>query len=314
MTARCALLALDCGGSNGRAALQHGNSILVRTVPGNLNPNDVGYADFEEGIASLAVPLIQAGLPGLRSIHVCAAVAGAANPLVSRMCTRSVIRALSRHVELMGVEILGDADAMVRAFLAYEDGIILIAGTGSVIVAVKHTGSTVTKVRVGGWGSFFDAGSGSRMGLGVLERVLEAHDGMRQAGTMEYLISKRYGIEIEQVPGLFLPVRRNVVSDLAAIALEAYAMGDAYARSIVRDSVDGLLRGLLAARRRAGLPADTHVIASGGLLRNDVFRRLFVRRLGRRLPKAKTVIVCDNLPHILTLAQPRDVHSHRRAG
>ena len=309
MTATCAFLALDCGGSTGRAALQSGESILARTSPGSLNPNDVGYSDFEEGLTSLVVPLIQASSLGLRSIRVCAAVAGAAGPVASKMCERSVARALAPHVRILGIEVLGDADAMVRAFLAHEDGIVLVAGTGSVVVAVKHAGSSTTRFRVGGWGSFFDAGSGFRMGLGVLEHVLEAGDGMQKRGSMEYLISERYGVGLEEVPRLFLPVRRHMVSELAAIALKAYVMGDTSARMIVKHSVNALLRGVLAARRRAGLPTGIHVFASGGLLRNDVFRRLFSKGLSRQLAGAKPVILSDNLPHILALA--RTSHSRR---
>lgn len=302
MMARHAVLAVDGGGSRGRAALHYAGKTVYNTVVKGLNPIDLGEATFRERFAVLVLPLLDSLEVRPSSIRVCVALAGCGRPDIARGCRTIVTGMVSEFTSKPRVSVMSDADALVRCCLTGKGGIALIAGTGSVCVGVRRrAGRTLTR-RIGGWGAYLDDGSGFRIGLSVLRTVLSVLDGRQKPGVMAELVCKRYDITIDETPPAFLPVRRERVAALAEIAFEAYELGDTSARSIVRGAAADLADMVLAARAGARLGTRPMIFLSGGLFESPVMKRLVKRRLHSALPGAEFHHVDDLLPGILEIA------------
>jgi len=170
------LLAIEGGGSKGRAAIAWDGKIAARLLPVGLNPNDIDPDLLKQRLESLILPLLK--LPGfsLGPLRAFAALAGAGRPAARQECS-SVLRAILKpRSTRLRLKVTSDAGALLERFFARRDGIVLIAGTGSICLGAKHVGKRRATARAGGWGSYLDEGCGFKLGLGVLGArvVLEA--------------------------------------------------------------------------------------------------------------------------------------------
>jgi N-acetylglucosamine kinase-like BadF-type ATPase len=306
-----AYLAIEGGGSRARAALLHDGSIRVGVSVEGLNPVDIGYDEFAARLKMLTLPLLEPVEPPPSAIRASVALAGAGNREVRKACRRIVEEILRAHVPAVKVMVMTDVDALVESCLSGLDGIVLIAGTGSVCVAVKKRGRGRGRTRgkrrerfqVGGWGGYLDSGSGFMMGAALLMAALRTADGRQPPTVAVDLLCEDYGIDIGDVPERFLPPKRDEVAALAPVVLRAYQARCALARAVVRECVGDLVEMAVTAADRAGLGRDIPIFASGGLFRSPVIMRLFKRRITRHLPKAVVRNVSEPLINILELAR-----------
>jgi N-acetylglucosamine kinase-like BadF-type ATPase len=293
------LLAVEGGGSTGRAVLEFGGRRLLNTIARGLNPVDVGERVFKERFAALVVPLLDKLEGEISSIRASAAIAGCGRPNVARRCKRIIAGLLKEFKAKQHIKVMSDADALVECLIGAGRGIVLLAGTGSICLAVRRRKGSRAIWRVGGWGAYLDEGSGVRIGLEVLLVVLRSLDGRQPPGIVTELICKRYRLAPEQIPSKFLPPQRDRVAALAGVALEAYSLGDAAARPIVRKAAADLADMALAAKAKAHLSGRFEIFLYGGLFRSPIVSRLVRRRLRSALPQATVTYIADILPYLL---------------
>ncbi|HRP08856.1 MAG TPA: BadF/BadG/BcrA/BcrD ATPase family protein, partial [Gemmatimonadales bacterium] len=164
--------------------------------------------------------------------------------------------------ERLAWKVLATTDAELARAAAFggDPGVLLIAGTGSVAIAVDAQG---TSSRIGGMGwRIGDQGSGYWIGARALEAIGMMHD---RIGPVTHLAeSVPAAVGVNGIAGL---VRWSTGASVAEVArlgpvtVTTADQGDAVAGSIVSQAVD--LLGRLAAAAGAGpLP----VALSGGLL------------------------------------------------
>lgn len=303
MKSQVVLLGIEAGGSKGRVALSCGGRITARTIFTGLNPVDVGPNLFERRLAHLVTPLLRQPETQARWVYACAAIAGAGRSSVREECKQALKRLLAPLGARHRIKVMTDADALAEAFLKKSDGIVLIAGTGSICVGVTRCGRKVTRARAGGKGSYLDDGSGSKLGLAVLQSALRALDGTQEAEPMVDLLCTRLGMGLSDVAAVYLKPKRSEVAELARIALEAYALGDPLARALVSQAVRDLMNMVLAVKRQIHLNDNIMVVTAGGLFQNQPFRRRFRRLIGGHLPNASIIEVEDSLIHLLESAK-----------
>ena len=270
-------LAVDGGGSKGRAVLERGGRTAARMEPSGLNPRDITPSEFEARLASLVSPLFAGamGTPRARAqIYACVALAGAGDPAVRRRCRVAIGRVLRRHGICRRLRVVTDAAALVETRLGHRDGIVLIAGTGSICLGVKHARGRMRVVRAGGLGGVRDEGCGFAIGARFAGHSL----------------------------GAVRPERARVAS-LAPLVFRACAAGDRSARAVIEEAVCDLVRMVVSVRSGAGLSGRVEVHVSGGLFQNDAFRSLFRRRLARALPGSSPQAATEVLPALVKLAR-----------
>jgi N-acetylglucosamine kinase-like BadF-type ATPase len=271
-------------------------------MPDGLNPVDIGYDAFRAGFETLVLPLVELLDHPPEAVRACMALAGAGSPAVAAECKRIAEKALRGSARSVSVTVLSDVGALVECYLSASDGVVLIAGTGSVCVAVRHVGSKRITSQVGGWGSYLDSGSGFMIGAALLMAALRTLDGRQTETAAVGLLCKSEGIQLEDVPKHFLPPARAKVAALAPVLIRSYEAGDVFARAVVREAVADLVEMAASAADGAGLKTAFPVFASGGLFRSRVITGLLKRRLRRSLPEADLHVILAPLVHILKLA------------
>lgn len=309
MPSPCLVVGLDAGASKTLLLAQRPGSraSFEHRGPG-ANPNRIGRTEA----INVLVRLIETALreaSGVEHVSVCAGVAGAGRPEEQQALTDALREALrSSTLSSVRVEVVHDAQIAVDA--AYEDksGVIVITGTGSVVLG-RTTEDEL--LRAGGWGHVLgDAGSGHALGRAGLRAVAEAFDG----GTDTLLQARvREQCNIDNRDALLQTVYQDAfdVQAVAPLVIEAAADGDAVATDLLDIQVGRLTDqvGWLLSRSEAMVPRITLL---GGLLKNDLYEQCLRRHLRDRFPDW-AVKVLQEEPVVGALRRARRLQSNPNA-
>jgi glucosamine kinase len=271
---------VDAGGSSTRiVAERDGNPAgAFDALPANVRRSGVDDA------ASIIARGIESTLHGERPDAVMVGAAGAGSPEIA-----AALRA-ALAVHLPGVRIAVDDDAIValRAGAAEGDGIVLVAGTGSVALAVSNG----ERFRAGGHGFLIDdGGSAAWIGASAVRLLLRAFDERQPRDAMLDAVARALRAECalhvhEAIYGDADPVRK--LASIAPVVIESASRGDRSASKIVQAAALELAELLRNVARRAKLAErDTVVVFAGGLLReNSLLTYLLETRVANELPHA----------------------------
>src|SRR3954447_26077989 len=192
------MLAVDLGKTSCRAVV-HGNPeepVAVAGASGLAAPGGVRAA--EQAVVAAARAL---GIDGIGEAVVGAAGAPAAPPpppgprpagaLAAPHAARELGEALLRSLPAASVAVTSDAVLAHAGALGGEPGVVLIAGTGVVAVAIDADGALRT---ADGWGPWLgDEGGGAWIGASGLRAALRAHDGRGPSTALLEAARARFG-------------------------------------------------------------------------------------------------------------------------
>ena len=200
-----------------------------------------------------------------------AGVAGAGRKGVTERLEATLMEAgLARRVRV-GT----DSDAAFHAAFGYGDGVVVIAGTGSVALGRKATardgggaGTSFERVQVGGWGpTIDDAGSGCWFGKMALRAVARAADGRGPATSLSESVTKETGARGPAIVTWAESATRRDFATLAPVVIRDSNGGDAVAKQIVDEGVAALVELIIqAAKRSAPWSGSAPVALVGGLI------------------------------------------------
>ncbi|BBX48078.1 hypothetical protein GCM10009641_08780 [Mycobacterium cookii] len=185
-------------------------------------------------------------------------IVGAAGALAAPDAARALGHALLRSLRAERVAVTSDAVIAHAGALNGEPGVVLIAGTGVVALAIDADGALRT---ADGWGPWLgDEGSGAWIGAAGLRAALRAHDGRGPSTTLLDAARARFG------PPTTWPAQLTNAAALASFAPDVLAAeGDTAARAIVSAAAEAL-----AATARA--VGDGPVAVVGGLAGSNALR------------------------------------------
>lgn len=178
-------------------------------------------------------------------------IVGAAGALAAPDAARALGDALLASLRVERVAVTSDAVLAHAGALGGEPGVVLIAGTGVVALAIDADGARRT---ADGWGPWLgDEGGGAWIGAAGLRAALRAHDGRGPSTTLLDAARARFG-----APETW-PAQLTGAAALASFAPDVLAArGDAAALAIVGTAAEALA----ATARAAG---DGPVAMVGGL-------------------------------------------------
>ena len=191
--------------------------------------------------------------------------------------------ALTRDAGVTTVLLAHDSVTSFLGALGDRRGVVVAAGTGSIILGVGRD----SIARVDGWGNLVgDAGSGYWIGRRAIDAALRDYDGRGPATALTGAVRKRFPvldnlyIELQTDPGYV-----GVVSGFSRVTV-GLAGSDPVALEICHQAGAELAESAIAAARRVGEGNDTAPAISliGGVLRADPVRAACVDRLCRRWP------------------------------
>jgi len=161
--------------------------------------------------------------------------------------------------------------------LACQDGINLVAGTGSIAYG-EFNGRTA---RAGGWGELFsDEGSAywiAREGLNLFSRM---SDGRMARGALYDIVRGHFGLQsdLDLCAAIYDKSQRSHLAALSPLIARAATAGDVQAADLFLRAADQLLQIIDAVHRQLAIPAQTTVPVSysGGMFQQ---RDLLLARL-----------------------------------
>ncbi len=278
------ILAVDLGKTSCRAAAG-GRRAEGAGAPGLAAPGGVRAA--EAAILAVARQLAP----------VDEVIVGAAGALAAPDAARALGDALLASLRAERVAVTSDAVIAHAGALDGKPGVVLIAGTGVVAVAIGADGALRT---ADGWGPWLgDEGGGAWIGAAGLRAALRAHDGRGPSTTLLDAARARFG-----APETW-PAQLTGAAALASFAPDVLAAeGDAAALAIVSAAAEALA----ATARAAG---DGPVAMVGGLGAVEALREQLdlVPAAGDALAGALRLGAIHE-PHVIRV---QAAHHHHRA-
>ena len=279
MPQRQLYIGLDAGGTKTAllARVAQRETPLTLTGPA-ANLQRQGEAETARVLATLARQAIDRN-PDARLAAVCAGIAGAGHP-ADQQALAARLRSLLGDLGPFALEITHDGAIALEAAFEGGSGVIVIAGTGSILFARTDTGETT---RAGGWGYLLgDEGSGHHLGLDGLRAVAHAYDGGPPT-RLQLLLAHRHGLDA--APAIIHAVYREAwpVQQMAPLVLEAAETGDDVAQRIVAGQTQALARQARWLAGRAGR-IEPRLALMGGLTRSDYYKQTLSDALRAALP------------------------------
>lgn len=269
------LIGIDGGGTKTALVLAEENGRLLNTVKGlGSNPADIGLEECENRLRSELDELLR-GFGGREATvdSVYAGIAGSANER-----TKAAVGEILRRLLPNARRVDNGSDAFNALYGEAEEGIALIAGTGSSAFVLTKDGSH----QVGGWGYLVDdAGSGFRVGADALKAAYRSYDGRGEKTKLEELCARRLELPLgEAIPRIYEGGKRYIATFSFAV-LEAAHAGDAIAEGILSDAANALADHLRACLRFVSARPAVAVV-SGGLIENDEILERVCAALGKQ--------------------------------
>jgi N-acetylglucosamine kinase-like BadF-type ATPase len=275
----------DGGGTKTLGLISNQNgSIAARRTVGASNPNVVGFDAAAKNLFELISGCCaDAGCsPGdLRSIVLGLSGAGRED---ARKQLREGIFALAGRELPLTIE----TDARIGLEGAFEGapGVVIIAGTGSVVIGKKSSGETVT---IGGWGrALGDEGSGFFLGLEGLKSLRLYYDGRGGSQLLAKLIEKEFGLNSRERIIAAVYQEKFEFSKIAPLVLNAAEKNDAVALRILDAGATELTEQARTLVERLNVVGKIGVAFFGGLIESEnMYSKILKSKIAERIPSAE---------------------------
>lgn len=288
MSGRGLLFGIDGGATSSRLRIAGlGNEAIWEGQGEGINPNALSRDELGRRLAALfASGLAATGLKAEDFAAGCLGVAGA-DRAGEKDELESILR--GRLGLSCPLALLADPDIALAGGLRSEEGLILIAGTGSIALARLADGS---RERAGGFGHYLsDEGSGFFIGFQAIRRSLRSMEGRDLPTSMLPALLARFALAepAQFVPYVYQRFDKAAIAAAAAPVAEAAAGGDALARDILdeaRDELAGLVFSVYG--RVESRLANRALVLWGGLFEHlGSLRENVASRIAQRYPELR---------------------------
>ena len=238
------ILGIDGGGSKTVCILiNNKREILGRGEAGSSNYQSVGIEAAKFSIESaINQAIIQNN--NIKIDAICLGLAGVGR-LRDIEVVENIVREISvtRNIKSENIIISHDAFIGLVGGVGHDMGIVVSAGTGSIVFGRNHRGETK---RVGGWGYILgDEGGAYQIAVAGMQSALKAYDGRGSYTSLVEDFKGHFGLtNIEELIEIVYRKGLNVkeIAALAPIVDNAAFLGDEVANQIIDNAVDELVK------------------------------------------------------------------------
>ncbi|MGI8555870.1 MAG: N-acetylglucosamine kinase, partial [Pyrinomonadaceae bacterium] len=183
-----------------------------------------------------------------------------------------------------------DAPTALFGATAGKPGIVVIAGTGSVVFGVNETGETA---RAGGLGYLFsDEGSGFWLAVQMIRLAIKEHDNLIvKSGILEIVLDYFGRAEIREITDDFYngKISRDEIARLAKRTHEAAAEGNQTIRRQIIYGVGVLTESVKRVAENLNFQSKFPVAGIGGMFRARLMNEYFKNSLAEKIAFAEFV-------------------------
>ncbi len=280
------VIGIDGGGTKTTVMVADPDGQILKSFAGDtINYNGGGKAFIDSNLQSIFHTIAANGYQPGQCASICIGTAGISNPLVKERLLENI----SRAGFTCPVKIVGDADTAFAGALDNGEGIILIAGTGSICLGKDHKGNSY---RTGGFGHLIDdEGSGYWIARDILANVVKSCDGRIEPTILKELVFEYLAIHTveELISYVYLPNRnKKEIAELSIVIEEAVKRKDHAAIKVVERCISGLTELVSPVIRRF---QSTPVLAVAGsiLLNNRKIYEGFAAKMKELHPEVSVI-------------------------
>lgn len=264
------VLGLDGGGSKTEAVVvNRAGRVLVRLRADGLDPMAGG--DWQARLAGLAAELgpVSGAVLGLPCHGEIAAVSARQVAVVAALFGPQAV-------------VLNDVAVAFHGALAGSDGVLVLAGTGSMAWSAGPAGTQ----RVGGWGHLFgDEGSAHWIGRAALGLASQHLDGRKPPSGFAHGLLREMGVaEADLLSWTYGQNSRAGVASVAVLVSRLADAGVVEALALLTEAAGHLAQAGLAAGRLAGLAAPFRWSFAGGVMQDATVMAALADALGPPTP------------------------------
>ncbi|KMY50918.1 N-acetylglucosamine kinase [Peribacillus loiseleuriae] len=277
------LIGVDGGGTKTEAAAYDLNGNLISTGMsgyGNLLINE------DQAIFHIIDAITQCLLP-LKKRDCCylyLGLAGYGGVTDTRTIEESIRRSFNIPFTIENDGIIAHA-----ALLKGKEGILTIAGTGSVSMAVHNR---VYKM-AGGWGHLLgDQGSGYWIALEAFKRMTYEEDNQQAYSPLTGQILTKLGYKsVADIKKFIYSSSKGEIASIVPLIVDQAKAGDDIAQTILMEAGCHLANTTLAVYHKLPFPAQVTVAIKGGILTNiPIVQEAFIDKLKAMLPETQFVL------------------------
>ena len=280
-------IGIDGGGTKTTGLLaDHTGHIIVKAESGASNYHAVGEEQTKRVLSSVITQLMEDTNAALGSCACCLGLAGVASAtdkeIIGRICDDIGLpenRVLTHDVQ---VALIGGAQEL--------SGVIIIAGTGSIVYGIDAAGR---EAQSGGWGHLLgDEGSGYDIARRALQAVARAADGRGVHTQLSSLMLDALGLSQPRnlVPWMH-SVSKDKVAGLAGVVFNAANMDDSVAQGILDEAADELTLAARVVIDKLEFNHPFNLVLSGGIFAHQpTFVASLRRRLQNLAPEARVCL------------------------
>ncbi|MBI1389395.1 MAG: hypothetical protein GC154_13205 [bacterium] len=268
---------VDGGGSTCRAILITDSGRVVYAGRGpSVNYHNVGASQASRVISRLfKEALATAHAKPAECRGVCMGLAG-----VGRDSDVRILKPLFDNLfETIPFMLVSDAEIALASGALSDSGMLVMAGTGSMVFGCNEDGLTG---RVGGYGPLVsDEGGGYRIGLEAIRAILRSRDGLDGPSSLgERLLTHLNLKDADELVNWVNSEQatRERVAELAPLVIRAANEDDTAADELLNQQADLLALGVEALHRRLKFKESVPVVMSGGLLVHSSYYNQMLRR------------------------------------
>lgn len=259
-------IGIDGGGTKTKSILADDNLQILQTIEGGpANPLSISF----ERSAQTILGLIKKTSQKKKIAFITAAIAGTGREHHKKKLKQEIIKqAAAQKIVLNNFEIVTDAQAAVEGAFSGKPGIILIAGTGSILFGKDNKENFI---RIGGYGKLIgDEGSGYSIGRKGLSDAVNAMDKRIANTILPDLINKKFNAASRDELITKIYSDNFDIASVAPLVIVAAQSGDKHALKILEEESGALVEHLEAAIKLLKAK-EINLCLSGGLLSNKNF-------------------------------------------
>ncbi len=275
-------IGIDAGGTKTRLAFKHLDDDTNYVDGPGINFQRDGLEQTVE-VSSQLISTVIERTGGVQEVIACVGIAGAGRKIEQEEIAEALTKAL--HFSSNQVHVLSDADIAFYGAHGDNSGILIIIGTGSIILARTRN---VQMVRAGGWGFLLgDEAGGYRLAQAGLSAVANALDGGPKTSILQ-LLSQEHEISDRSSLIELVYQKGKKIQHFAPLVIEAAAAGDQVALHVVDQQLSQLasqLTWLMDQHQEI----DLRVSFAGGVSKSKFYISRLKEQILLRIPEAKFV-------------------------
>ncbi|WP_313131069.1 BadF/BadG/BcrA/BcrD ATPase family protein [Anaerocolumna sp.] len=280
------VIGMDGGGTKTKVLIaDRSQNILEELTAGAINYNGARKEEVDQNIQGIFHILEEKGYKKNNCRGICIGTAGISNPLVTEYMKENI----SHFGYTCPAEIVGDHETALTGALLQTEGVIVIAGTGSICYGKDQCGNTY---RTGGFGYLIDdEGSGYAIGRDILSAVVRAYDKRAEDTVLTKLVYEYLHIQSieELIRYVYNPKHsKKEIAKLSILIDEAYRLQDIAALPIMNKCINGLID--LTRPVLSHMKENCTVAAAGSVLLNNqnIFEK-FTAGMKMEFPKVSII-------------------------